>query len=394
MRNYLVIDTANQPFHKNQLFNLDVACRYPGATAFVKLFAQATDRGFEVLTCDLVDSRRIRPRECILLTEQWSPSTMDLIRRGAMPGVVFSWETLWHAWSFYAKLRRISAVFRHVFVFEGARRRIDERRATFHSVRFPGRHCDVRDESGLAWRRKQFMLLVNSNKRPPVGLRYRAACLREPALRRDLYAERLRAIVHFAAQPEFHLYGGGWGAQRPWQSAEEFGSVSKCYKGTLPYEDKLAMMSRYRFVLCFENMDFKGYVTEKIFDCFFAGAIPVYLGAPDVDRYVPRDTYIDFREYGGDYRRLERYLLGMTAEQAAGYLSAARSFLTSAAYQPFYEDSVARSMLDAVEECRRAGEPARTLIFYANLASLAFGIESLTALAKRCGRRLVESTRV
>ena len=44
------------------------------------------------------------------------------------------------------------------------------------------------------------------------------------------------------------------------------------------------------------------WITEKIFDCFYAGTIPVYLGAPDVARWLPPECFIDMRRFGG-YRR-------------------------------------------------------------------------------------------
>lgn len=39
----------------------------------------------------------------------------------------------------------------------------------------------------------------------------------------------------------------------------------------------------------------KGYITEKIFDCFFPGVIPIYWGAENVTDYIPQDTFIDRR---------------------------------------------------------------------------------------------------
>lgn len=67
------------------------------------------------------------------------------------------------------------------------------------------------------------------------------------------------------------------------------------YKGSC--ESKYEVLSRYRFSLCFENMAMEGYVTEKIFDCLYAGTIPLYLGAPDIDQLVPETTYIDCRRF-------------------------------------------------------------------------------------------------
>ena len=108
MRNIIVFDTANKPYHVNRIFNPEVAARFPGAMIWVRLHEEAKRHGFEMVTCDQVSVRGIRPSDTILVTEQWSPFTLSLIRHGALPGVIVCGETLWHAWSFYSNLRRIS----------------------------------------------------------------------------------------------------------------------------------------------------------------------------------------------------------------------------------------------------------------------------------------------
>jgi len=42
--------------------------------------------------------------------------------------------------------------------------------------------------------------------------------------------------------------------------------------------DKLSVFEQYRFVLCFENDLYPGYVTEKPFDAWAAGSVPIYRG--------------------------------------------------------------------------------------------------------------------
>ena len=43
--------------------------------------------------------------------------------------------------------------------------------------------------------------------------------------------------------------------------------------------DKIAYMSNFRFNICAENDNTENYVTEKIFDAFLAGCIPIYYGS-------------------------------------------------------------------------------------------------------------------
>jgi len=57
----------------------------------------------------------------------------------------------------------------------------------------------------------------------------------------------------------------------------------------------LNVLSQYKFVLCMENSYLDGYITEKIFNCFFANTIPLYKGAFNVHTYINGDSFIDLR---------------------------------------------------------------------------------------------------
>lgn len=57
----------------------------------------------------------------------------------------------------------------------------------------------------------------------------------------------------------------------------------------------LKVFNKYKFIICFENSYNTGYVTEKIFNCFFAKTIPIYLGDPDICKYINPESFIDAR---------------------------------------------------------------------------------------------------
>jgi hypothetical protein len=55
-------------------------------------------------------------------------------------------------------------------------------------------------------------------------------------------------------------------------------------------EDKIQAMEEYQVALVIENS--QEYITEKLFDAFFAGCIPVYVG-PDLEKFdIPRHLYV------------------------------------------------------------------------------------------------------
>lgn len=75
----------------------------------------------------------------------------------------------------------------------------------------------------------------------------------------------------------------------------------KCRLGNEPFNNEfgvlgspeyLKKMSRYKFVICFENVCIDGYVSEKIIYCFLAGCIPIYFGDPNIYEQFNIDTFL------------------------------------------------------------------------------------------------------
>ncbi|MGH2956735.1 MAG: glycosyltransferase family 10 domain-containing protein [Solirubrobacterales bacterium] len=82
-------------------------------------------------------------------------------------------------------------------------------------------------------------------------------------------------------------------------------------------QTKLDTVSRYRFTLAFENAIAEDYVTEKLYDPLLAGSVPVYLGAPNVERLAPSpESYIDVRDYASPGELADR-LLALASNEAA-----------------------------------------------------------------------------
>lgn len=58
-------------------------------------------------------------------------------------------------------------------------------------------------------------------------------------------------------------------------------------------DNKLEFQRNYKFVLALENASFNGYITEKIVEAFAAGGIPIYWGAPDIEKYFNPKAFIN-----------------------------------------------------------------------------------------------------
>ena len=100
---------------------------------------------------------------------------------------------------------------------------------------------------------------------------------------------------------------------------------------------KRDVMRSYKFAIVYENAVFPGYLTEKIFDAFFAGCVPVYLGAPDVLEHIPAETFIARKDFANN-DALYRYLSGMSEKEYLGRIRAIEEFVNGERIQRFNAD--------------------------------------------------------
>ena len=55
----------------------------------------------------------------------------------------------------------------------------------------------------------------------------------------------------------------------------------------------LKIFNKYKFIICFENSYNDGYITEKIFNCFFSKSIPLYSGSNNICNYFNNNSFIN-----------------------------------------------------------------------------------------------------
>jgi len=82
---------------------------------------------------------------------------------------------------------------------------------------------------------------------------------------------RLRAVA------ELEKYG----------TVDVFGNTSK---NVVQYKREVAR--DYRYMLCFENDFYPGYVTEKLLDAYLAGCVPIYWGHLGTNEYINEKCFI------------------------------------------------------------------------------------------------------
>ena len=83
-------------------------------------------------------------------------------------------------------------------------------------------------------------------------------------------------------------------------------------------------------------MRMDGYITEKIFDCLYAGTIPLYMGAPDILDYIPEDVFVDCRKYS-TWTEMWEDVATISTEKINEMRIAGRNFLRSDMANKFYD---------------------------------------------------------
>jgi alpha(1,3/1,4) fucosyltransferase len=217
----------------------------------------------------------------------------------------------------------------------------------------------VSDFRGFA-DRTIFSCLISSNKVTPWGGV------------NDLYAERINVIRWYEnnAPDLFHLYGRGWGKPSSVFTARDrfFRRIGRLrtqlfgykpfpsWRGEVKFKSDILSDSRYSY--CYENVkDLPNYITEKIFDSFLSGCVPVYWGADNVQEYIPPECFVDRRRFR-DTAEVHRYLMGITPEQYGLFQKNIFDFLGSEKAYLFSTENFATTIAttiasDIVQNSRR-----------------------------------------
>lgn len=218
----------------------------------------------------------------------------------------------------------------------------------FIKINFPNK-IKINPLDGFS-NRERFCCLISSNRALP------------SKDDRILYSERVKAVRWFEhnAPQDFDLYGVGW--DLPAAKGNLIGKIEHrvykilskmhhskpfpSYRGQVVFKNEV--LSNTRFSICYENVrDLPGYITEKIFDCFFSGCVPVYWGASNIQDYIPRDCFIDRRQFDA-MSELYAFMKAMTESDFIGYQQRIADFLQSKAAYPFSSECFAETIVNTV----------------------------------------------
>ena len=359
------VDPFSKHFEQDRLFDPG---GIPGASdnvlaPFVHLRDWLQARGIEVHTADLLDGRSSNGRTInVYISLGLRTRYQRLARR---PDVVcsgfFTFESPVVLPALYGSLHKIGGTFRRVFAFspEDALRPFLRGPVRLTQFMLPQPFEDVHED---VWERRdrQFLVMINAHKTTRIRVN-------------ELYTERLRAIEFFNRYGEIDVYGRDFdgppvlmGSRMPRAVARLERGARMRWEAVRPPTDPLRVaarqafrgpraprkadtLGRYTFSLCYENSVLAGCIPEKIFDCFYAGTVPIYWGAPDVERWIPPECFVDMRQFEG-YEELRDFLRSRSPDQIEAYRVAAREFLRSEQFRPFSKQTFAELVGRLVEE--------------------------------------------
>ena len=160
----------------------------------------------------------------------------------------------------------------------------------------------------------------------------------------EIYSVREELISYFESRypDQIDSYGPGWDVDKHPSYRGLCGSKAETYH-------------YHKFALSLENTkNVPGYITEKIFDCFKYGIVPIYWGAPDVKDYIPENCFIDYMQFANN-DELAEYLTNMTEETYNGYLDNIKRFVENEKMmEPFSSEEYYRNIYYLYENMRNS----------------------------------------
>ena len=100
-------------------------------------------------------------------------------------------------------------------------------------------------------------------------------------------------------------------------------------RGINDFDDRWDVLAPYKYHIAIENCSEPHYWTEKLSECFLAGAFPIYYGCTNVGDYFPKGAYtsIDINDFDSACAMIDKILAKDIYERALPYLYEAKDLV-------------------------------------------------------------------
>ena len=329
----IFIETGYSIFDQDGLFE---STRYQDpsmALPYIRLKETLKSKGIQVHTADYFRSGQYLSN----INEYWSIGTINQISTLKSSKIVGTGFILLEPplidSKIYEKLDYISALFKRVYLYNPIPEIKNAQRAFI-----PIPYNKVIDEFWENELRLDKYVIISGNHAPFFKSN-------------ELYSKRIDCINYFANSNSLDLFGRNWDVTLNrrtlwWKYLLSYPSIIKVYKGLT--DNKHRTLSSYKYSICFENSKMKGYITEKIFDCFYAGTVPIYYGAPDISDFIDPNSYIDYKNFSG-LTQLKRYVDSLSNNQYLDMKEKGRNFIEkqSSKHYDFLQNAI---LTDGINE--------------------------------------------
>lgn len=182
--------------------------------------------------------------------------------------------------------------------------------------------------------KKDLCLLIQSNKASKI--------------KGELYSLRRKIIRYFEGRGDnfLDLFGYGWNSQNTRHLGPSEPFYTTLYRGEAG--DKWETFSQYKFIFCIQNAIPAGQFEGDAFMAMAVGSVPIYLPPPDVDEFIPQDTYINFSQFE-NLDELTLYLKKIiNSEEYEKYRRAGWEYINSAEFRPFTVEQFSEDVYNAI----------------------------------------------
>ncbi|MEK7188181.1 MAG: glycosyltransferase family 10 [Patescibacteria group bacterium] len=327
----VVYDTIGPHSRENLCFDRNVAKEEWANYSSVYLYEECLKNGIQLITSDIYFALPKKPKAiCVRERDDADLKTsLALQKEGVKLAIIRSSENPLYACQFYWNLTWLTSHFDHSVVMRGVKSWVSKK-SQFHPQYTPhGYYTHVR-QVAPGFGSKKFLVMIQKNTRVHWLHRLYVNVMNviKPMptfTNREGYLDRLKAIRYFSQYDDFDLYGRGWNTPVRYTQAYD-ASIKKSYRGSP--DDKYETLKQYRFSLVLENSYLGGYV-QYMKDSLYAGAVPIYWGAPDITDIFPPACFIDFRKFDCDFAKLDHYLRNMDESEYNEYIGNINKWIAS-----------------------------------------------------------------
>lgn len=369
IRGLFVIDILQPSFDEGNLFDSRIANR-PGLTFWPYFKNYLNNISYDIVTInDFIKYNYYNYNIPFYgISYEGYSSTLNLFKKyNIRLTIIFSGEPAKNAPRYYLNFNKKIKEFENIIAFSGYKKFVKNKNINFIDFFWPNCFSEHSKYSKLDYGVNNFnhlkLVCCVASPKSRIPINYNRFMSRLISFPRfliyefifsfypimhsvDLYKVRLSIIKSFLKYPEFFMFGNDWGQFISHNYKFKYISISnKIY----PCDDKIFTIKDFRFCICIENTDFEGYITEKIFDALYANVIPVYLGNIKIYDFVPKDCFVDIRDFN-DFDELFLFLKQITFDEWKTYIININKFLYSDDFKTFSKENFSKTIFDTIKQ--------------------------------------------